>query len=163
HHDVVVGDQHPSHSSDLSLAARLPAPMSLFRHCSFVAERVLDGLPCRGMPDVTVVLPCLDEAASLPVVLAAIPGGYRSPVGDNTSTDGTAEVARRHGADVLAEPQPGYGSAVHAGVVAATTPIVAVIDADGSLDARELPALVAELDRGADMAIGRRRAVDGLR
>ena len=115
------------------------------------------------MPDVTVVLPCLDEAASLPVVLAAIPDGYRALVVDNNSTDGTAEVARRHGADVVAEPQPGYGSAVHAGVVAATTPIVAVIDADGSLDARELPALVAELDRGADMAIGRRRAVDGLR
>jgi glycosyltransferase involved in cell wall biosynthesis len=115
------------------------------------------------MPDVTVVLPCLDEAASLPVVLAAIPDGYRALVVDNNSTDGTAEVARRHGADVVAEPQPGYGSAVHAGVVAATTPIVAVIDADGSLDARELPALVAELDHGADMAIGRRRAVDGLR
>ena len=104
------------------------------------------------MPDVTVVLPCLNEAASLPGVLAAMPN----------STEGTAEVARRHGAEVVAEQRPGYGSAVHAGVVAAKTPIVAVIDADGSLDARELPALVDELDRGADMAIGRRRAVDGL-
>ena len=115
------------------------------------------------MPDVTVVLPCLNEAASLPAVLAAMPDGYRALVVDNNSTDGTADVARRHGAEVVAETQPGYGSAVHAGVVAATTPIVAVIDADGSLDARELPALVDLLDRGADMAIGRRRAVDGLR
>jgi glycosyltransferase involved in cell wall biosynthesis len=114
------------------------------------------------MPDVTVVLPCLNEAASLPGVLAAMPDGYRALVVDNNSTDGTAEVARRHGAEVVAEQRPGYGSAVHAGVVAATTPIVAVIDADGSLDARELPALVAELD-GADMVIGRRRAVSGLR
>jgi len=114
------------------------------------------------MPDVTVVLPCLNEAASLPGVLAAMPTGYQALVVDNNSTDGTAEVARRHGAEVVAEQRPGYGSAVHAGVVAATTPIVAVIDADGSLDARELPALVAELD-GADMAIGRRRAVSGLR
>jgi glycosyltransferase involved in cell wall biosynthesis len=114
------------------------------------------------MPDVTVVLPCLNEAASLPGVLAAMPDGYTALVVDNNSTDGTADVARRHGAEVLAETQPGYGSAVHAGVVAATTPIVAVIDADGSLDARALPALVDELDRGADMAIGRRRAVDGL-
>jgi hypothetical protein len=48
-------------------------------------------------------------------------------------------------------------------VVAATTPIVAVIDADGSLDPADLPALVAELNRGADMAIGRRRPVPGLR
>jgi glycosyltransferase involved in cell wall biosynthesis len=115
------------------------------------------------MADVTVVLPCLNEAASLPAVLAAMPDGYRALVVDNNSTDGTADVARRHGAEVVAEPQPGYGSAVHAGVVAATTPIVAVIDADGSLDARDLPALVDELDRGADMAVGRRRAVDGLR
>ena len=92
-----------------------------------------------------------------------MPDGYRPLVVDNNSTDGTADVARRHGAEVIAEPQPGYGSAVHAGVVAATTPVVAVIDADGSLDARELPALVAELHRGADMVIGRRRAVDGLR
>ena len=115
------------------------------------------------MPDVTVVLPCANEASSLPGVLAAMPDGYQALVVDNNSTDGTAEVARRHGADVIPEQRPGYGSAVHAGVVAATTPIVAVIDADGSLDARELPALVDELDRGADMAIGRRRAVDGLR
>jgi glycosyltransferase involved in cell wall biosynthesis len=114
------------------------------------------------VPDVTVVLPCLNEAASLPGVLAAIPDGYRALVIDNNSTDGTAQVARRHGAEVVAEHRPGYGSAVHAGIVAATTPIVAVIDSDGSLDARELPALVAELD-GADMVIGRRRAVNGLR
>jgi len=116
------------------------------------------------MPDcpVTVVLPCLDEAASLPGVLADLPVGYRALVVDNNSTDDTAEVARRHGARVVAEPRPGYGSAVHAGVVAAETPLVAVLDADGSLDPAELPALVDEVERGADMAIGRRRALPGL-
>lgn len=112
---------------------------------------------------VTVVLPCLNEAASLPGVLAALPAGYRALVVDNNCTDDTAEVARRHGATVVAERRPGYGSAVHAGVEAATTPIVAVVDADGSLDPGDLPALVDELDRGADMAIGRRRPVSGLR
>jgi glycosyltransferase involved in cell wall biosynthesis len=112
---------------------------------------------------VTVVLPCLDEAASLPAVLAALPDGYRALVVDNNSTDGTAEVARRHGADVVFEAHPGYGSAVHAGVVAAATPLVAVLDADGSLDPRELPTLVAELGRDAQLAVGRRRAVPGLR
>ncbi|WP_163888116.1 glycosyltransferase family 2 protein [Mycolicibacterium hippocampi] len=117
------------------------------------------------MPDsrVTVVLPCLDEAASLPGVLASLPAGYRALVVDNNSTDGTAEVARRHGADVVAERRPGYGSAVHAGLVAATTPIVAVLDADGSLDPQELPGLVDDVERGADMAIGRRRPVPGLK
>lgn len=111
---------------------------------------------------VTVVLPCLNEAESLPGVLAAMPAGYRALVVDNNSTDGTARVARRHGADVVVEPRPGYGSAVHAGVVAATTPIVAVLDGDGSLDPGDLPALVEDLER-ADMAIGRRRALPGLR
>ncbi len=112
---------------------------------------------------VTVVLPCLNEAESLPFVLAAIPAGYQALVVDNNSTDDTADVARRHGATVVAEPRPGYGSAVHAGVVAATTPIVAVIDADGSLDPADLPPLVAEVEHGADLAIGRRRPVPGLR
>ncbi|MCV7285051.1 glycosyltransferase family 2 protein [Mycolicibacterium wolinskyi] len=117
----------------------------------------------RQPAQVTVVLPCLDEEQSLPGVLAAIPSGYQALVVDNNSIDDTAAVARRHGAAVVSEPRPGYGSAVHAGVVAATTPIVAVLDADGSLDPGELPALVAELDRGADLVIGRRRAVRGLR
>ncbi|MGA5461733.1 glycosyltransferase family 2 protein [Mycobacterium sp. NPDC050041] len=117
------------------------------------------------MPDcpVTVVLPCLNEAASLPGVLSALPSGYRALVVDNNCTDGTADIARSHGADVVAEARAGYGAAVHAGVVAAGTPVVAVLDADGSLDPRELPALVAALDRGADMVIGRRRPVRGLR
>ncbi|AFM15477.1 glycosyl transferase [Mycolicibacterium chubuense NBB4] len=113
---------------------------------------------------VTVVLPCLNEAESLPGVLAAVPAGYRALVVDNNSTDGTAEVARRHGADVVAERTPGYGAAVHAGVVAASTPIVAVLDGDGSLDPAQLPALVADVEGGAaDMAIGRRRPTPGLK
>lgn len=114
------------------------------------------------MPEcpVTVVLPCLNEAEALPGVLAAIPPSYQALVVDNNSTDGTAEVARAHGARVVAESVPGYGSAVHAGVVASTTPIVSVIDADGSLNPADLPRLVAALD-GAEMVIGRRRAVRG--
>lgn len=111
---------------------------------------------------VTVVLPCLDEAASLPGVLSEIPQGYRALVVDNNSTDGTADVARRHGAEVVTETAPGYGAAVHAGVVAATTPLVAVLDGDGSLDPKALPALVEDVERGADMAIGRRRPTPGL-
>ncbi|GAS96836.1 dolichyl-phosphate sugar synthase [Mycolicibacterium canariasense] len=109
----------------------------------------------------TVVLPCLNEAQSLAGVLAAVPPDYLPLVVDNNSTDDTAEVARAHAADVVHEPRPGYGAAVHAGVLAAQTPIVAVLDADGSLDPAALPALVAELDHGADLAVGRRRPTPG--
>lgn len=121
-------------------------------------------LTSEPMPNcpVTVVLPCLNEAESLPGVLAAIPTGYQALVVDNNSTDGTADVARAHGARVVTERMPGYGAAVHAGVVAADTEIVTVIDADGSLDPADLPRLVAALGN-ADMVTGRRRAVPGLR
>ncbi|MCW2734661.1 MAG: hypothetical protein JWR13_5477 [Mycobacterium sp.] len=110
----------------------------------------------------TVVMPCLNEAESLPGVLALVPAGYQALVVDNNSTDGTAEVARRCGATVVEEPQPGYGAAVHAGIVAASTPIVAVLDGDGSMDPRELPKLVDDLDHGVDMAVGRRRPRPGV-
>lgn len=112
---------------------------------------------------VTVVIPCLNEAESLPIVLQAMPAGYRPLVVDNNSTDDTAEVARAHGAEVVVETRPGYGAAVHAGVVAESTAVVAVLDGDGSLDPAALPTMVAELDRGADMVVGRRRPVPGLR
>ncbi|MET0456273.1 MAG: glycosyltransferase family 2 protein [Mycobacterium sp.] len=111
---------------------------------------------------VTVVLPCMNEAESLPGVLASMPAGYTALVVDNNSTDGTAEVAREHGAQVVVESRPGYGAAVHAGIAAAATPIVAVLDGDGSMDPGELPKLVDELDRGVDMAVGRRRPRPGV-
>src|SRR5260370_39564283 len=114
------------------------------------------------MPDVTVVLPCLNEAASLPGVLAAMPNGYQALVVDNNSTDGTAEVARRHGAEVVAEQRPGYGSAVHAGVAAATTPLVAVRPPERSLGAPERAALGAGRD-GARPVLTRRRSARGVR
>ncbi|MSX04971.1 MAG: glycosyltransferase, partial [Actinobacteria bacterium] len=83
---------------------------------------------------VTVVIPCMNEAESLPAVLDSIPPGYRTIVVDNNSTDATAAVAAAHGAAVVAETVPGYGAAVHAGVLAADTDIVCVLDGDGSMD-----------------------------
>jgi glycosyltransferase involved in cell wall biosynthesis len=105
---------------------------------------------------VDVVLPCLDEAAALPGVLAALPPGYRAIVVDNGSTDGSPEVAAAHGATVVHEPRKGYGAAVHTGLEHADAEIVCFLDADGSLDPRELVGLVAAVRAGAQLAVGRR-------
>jgi glycosyltransferase involved in cell wall biosynthesis len=108
---------------------------------------------------VDVVLPCLDEAAALPWVLARLPEGYRAIVVDNGSTDGSADIARAHGATVVTESRRGFGAAAHAGLLAATAPIVAFCDADASMDPADLPALVAPVASGAvDLTLGRRRA-----
>jgi glycosyltransferase involved in cell wall biosynthesis len=107
-----------------------------------------------------VVLPCLDEAAALPWLLARMPDGYRPIVADNGSTDGSPEVARALGARVVPVPQRGYGAAVHAGIVAADPAdgVVCVLDADGSFDPADLPSLAGPVrDGSADLAVGRRR------
>jgi glycosyltransferase involved in cell wall biosynthesis len=109
-----------------------------------------------------VVLPCRDEAPALPGLLARMPAGYRVIVADNGSTDGSADVARALGARVIDVPLPGYGAAVHAGVLAADPDdgIVCVLDADGSFDPAELPRLADPVRAGtADLVVGRRRPV----
>ena len=106
--------------------------------------------------EVDVVLPCLDEAAALPGVLAALPDGYRALVVDNGSRDGSPDIAAAHGATVVSEPRRGYGAAVHTGLEAAVTEIVCFADCDGSLDPGVLPDLVAQVRAGADLAVGRR-------
>jgi glycosyltransferase involved in cell wall biosynthesis len=110
---------------------------------------------------IDVVLPCRDEAGALPWVLARLPDGYRAVVVDNGSRDATAAVARHLGATVVSQPVPGYGAAVQAGLLAATSEVVAVLDADASLDPGELPRLVAALGGpgGVDLVVGRRRPV----
>jgi glycosyltransferase involved in cell wall biosynthesis len=107
--------------------------------------------------DVEIVLPCLDEAAALPSVLAKLPPGWPVLVVDNGSTDDTAAVARDWGARVVVEPRRGYGAAVHAGLRHARADLVAVLDGDGSLDAAMLPPLADTVRAGrADLAVGRR-------
>lgn len=107
-----------------------------------------------------VVIPCRDEALALPGVLADLPARFRAIVVDNGSKDGTADVARALGATVVSEPNPGYGAAVHAGMLSATSEFVAVLDGDGSMTAHDLPPLLAAVRSGeATMAIGWRRPV----
>jgi glycosyltransferase involved in cell wall biosynthesis len=108
------------------------------------------------MDEIDVVLPCLNEAAALPLVLNALPPGYRAIVVDNGSTDGSPDVAGRLGAKVVHEPRKGYGAAVHTGLEHATTDLVAFMDADDSLDPADLLTLAQAVRDGADLAVGRR-------
>jgi glycosyltransferase involved in cell wall biosynthesis len=117
----------------------------------------------KGPTSVDVVIPALDEEASLPLVLAALPRPpvRRIVVADNGSADGTARVAREGGAEVVAAPRRGYGSACLAGLdhLRRTGPpeIVVFVDADYSDHPEELPPLIAPILAGeADLVIGSR-------
>ncbi|HEY4375837.1 MAG TPA: glycosyltransferase family 2 protein [Acidimicrobiales bacterium] len=112
----------------------------------------------------SVVLPCLDEAASVGLcVLEARDaldriGGGDVIVVDNGSTDGSADVARAAGAIVIHEPRPGYGRAIRTGVDAAPPSVVVVADADMTYDLSRLGELVSPVLAGeADLVIGARR------
>ncbi|HYZ52577.1 MAG TPA: glycosyltransferase family 2 protein [Streptosporangiaceae bacterium] len=107
--------------------------------------------------EIDVVLPCLNEAGALPWLLSRMPPGYRPIVADNGSTDGSARIAADHGATVVPVEQRGYGAACHGGLTAAKNEVVCVMDADGSLDPADLPAVSGPvLDGSADLALGRR-------
>ena len=104
-----------------------------------------------------MVLPCLNEAGALPWVLSRMPAGYRPVVADNGSTDGSAAIAASYGALVVHVPQRGFGAACHAGLVAASSDIVCVMDADASFDPGDLPTVVGPvLAAQADLVLGRR-------
>jgi glycosyltransferase involved in cell wall biosynthesis len=109
---------------------------------------------------VDLVLPCLNEAAALPWILERLPADVRAIVVDNGSTDGSPEIAARLGATVVHCEIKGYGAACHAGLEAAECDVVAVMDADASLDPQQLSRVTAPVlaDR-ADLVVGRRRPV----
>jgi dolichyl-phosphate beta-glucosyltransferase len=124
-------------------------------------------------PDLSVVVPAYNEAVRLPPTLRRLRdwlvgsgSSHEIVVVDDGSTDGTAEAARAAGGDRLVllrhEPNRGKGYAVRRGMLAATGARRLMTDADLSTPIEVLPRLMAELDRGADVAIGS-RAVAGAR
>lgn len=112
------------------------------------------------MPD--VVLPCLNEAEALPWVLSRLPEGYRAIVADNESSDGSADIARAHGATVVQASPKGFGAACHAGLLAADSAddLICFLDADSSFDPQELPLVVGPVQSGeVDLVLGARTPV----
>jgi len=107
--------------------------------------------------EIDVVLPCLNEAGALPWVLSRMPNGFRPIVADNGSTDDSAAIAAAHGAQVVHVPQRGFGAACHAGLLAARSDIVCVMDADASFDPGDLPRVASPIAAdAADLMLGRR-------
>ena len=118
--------------------------------------------------DVTLVLPCLNEADSVGDCVGTALRAMRSAgiapeviVVDNGSTDGSPDVAREHGARVIHERRRGYGSALRAGIEAARGEIVVMADADSTYALDRIPDLVARVRDGeADLVLGK-RVVEG--
>jgi glycosyltransferase involved in cell wall biosynthesis len=107
--------------------------------------------------EIDVVLPCLNEAGALPWVLSRMPAGYRPIVADNGSDDDSAAIAVAYGARVVHVPQRGFGAACHAGLLAASSDVVCVMDADASFDPGDLPSVADPVLVGqADLMLGRR-------
>jgi glycosyltransferase involved in cell wall biosynthesis len=108
---------------------------------------------------VSLIIPALDEAESLPSVLGEIPRDvvHQTIVVDNGSSDSTAEVARMAGVQVVREPRRGYGFACAAGTAAAHGEVLAFMDGDGSFVPAELPALLGPVVADeADLMLGSR-------
>jgi len=114
-------------------------------------------------PEISVVIPCLNEEDAVGnVVDQAFEGIRRSGrpgeviVVDNGSTDASAEVAAAHGARVLTELRPGYGSAYLTGLAEARGEYVVMGDADETYPLQELAPFVDRLENGDDLVIGSR-------
>ncbi|MCZ7582922.1 MAG: glycosyltransferase [Deltaproteobacteria bacterium] len=110
---------------------------------------------------VAVVIPALDEAESIGLVLDDIPKDRveRVVVADNGSRDATADIARAHGAEVVLETHRGYGAACLAGLAhlkADPPDAVLFLDADRSDYPEEASLLLDKIAEGYDLVIGSR-------
>ena len=106
---------------------------------------------------ITIVIPALNEEASVKAVVTALRQQYPSIdviVVDDASVDRTCDLARDAGAEVIShDRQRGYGAALRTGVLAATRDYVLFCDADGQHSAEDVGRLIEAHD-GCDMVIG---------
>lgn len=123
-----------------------------------------------ALPEVSVVIPCLNEADTLAGCIEKAERALRTHgiegeiiVADNGSTDGLAEIATSMGARVVDIPLRGYGSALMGGISQAQARVIVMGDADGSYDFSELPSFVEQLRKGHDLVQGCRLPSGGGR
>jgi glycosyltransferase involved in cell wall biosynthesis len=116
-----------------------------------------------GELEMSVVLPCLNEAETLAVCVDKALAALRENgiageviVADNGSTDGSQAIAIAHGARVVPVPLRGYGAALNAGIQAARGKYVLMGDADDSYEFAHIPRFLKELQGGADLVMGNR-------
>ena len=120
-------------------------------------------------PDVSLIMPCLNEADSLPhcianarAALAEMASCYglsgEIVIADNGSSDGSQALATRLGARVVPVAQRGYGAALIGGCRAGYGRYLLMGDADGSYDFRDGVAMIGRLVSGADLCMGSRFA-----
>ena len=113
--------------------------------------------------EVSVVIPCLNEAKSIGICVAKAIDAFRATglrgevvVADNGSTDGSIEIAEKLAARVVRVEAPGYGAALRAGIAAAQGAFIVMGDADDSYDFTEVPRFVEKWRQGNDVVMGNR-------
>jgi glycosyltransferase involved in cell wall biosynthesis len=115
----------------------------------------------RSSPEVSVIIPCLNEADTLETCLKKARRALSENqitgeiiVADNGSTDGSQAIAERMGARVVEVETRGYGNALMGGIAAAHGTFVVMGDADDSYDFLEIPSFVEKLRAGFDLVQG---------
>ncbi len=115
--------------------------------------------------ELSIVLPCLDEARTVGKVVARAREALRSEgvrgevvVADNGSVDGSQAIAAAAGARVIHVPERGYGAALRAGIAAARGRFVMMADSDDSYDVGVVAPFLARLRAGDDLVQGNRFA-----
>jgi glycosyltransferase involved in cell wall biosynthesis len=113
---------------------------------------------------VDIVIPALNEASTIGLVLAEIPFDRidamgccaRAVVVDNGSTDGTSDIARAAGAVVIFEPERGKGNAMRRAFRETRADYVVMLDGDATYPATHIPEMLDALRDGHDVVLGSR-------